>query len=525
MRSVAYAIALFAALLTSMPAHADLLSDAVQDYQFQDYPQAESKLRQLLSQDPNNLMAHYYLGAVLQQQGKLDEAISHFETVARAPQPIPGIESALANAYVAAGRATQALPHLEKNYRSHPSDDHAAIQYATALQAAGRSEDATAIYRQLIDAGSPYADQARYQLSQIQVDQGSYMSAVETLKQIPTSSPYAGAAKSYTDALEPVTRPLSIYAAVQTFYNDNPASTSSSLIGTTGPLVRGSDGINVIGSINTRPLELTPHLSVKLGYLLYGTYYRPAAARQLDFTGHFINPSVTYRFSSSNEIELKGDLQFFDFGNQKLSTNTGATLTATHRWPQGHSANLHVSYMDKRYTDNFVVSGLVSNLKYLDAQAIGIGAGVKLAGSSLIKGWNGSLSVDYTFNDENTGNYKHPDPVVSAKAQDSRFREQAVQLNALLPLGLGATRMTLIGNASYSFKDYINVQSGNIYWSAAGAHVKSDIVTTGGRLQIQVWPKIGLNFSVGADTTIGRSNATELQFKSSRYFAELSASY
>lgn len=524
MRSFAIAIILLATLFTAQPAHADLLNDAIRDYQFQDYAASETKLRQLLARNPDNLMARYYLGAALQQQGKLDEAIAQYEIVARSPQPVQGIEATLANAYVAAGKPARALPYLQKRYRQNPHDDAAAMDYASALQADGQIDAAAAIYRNLIDAGSNRADQARFQLGQIRVNQGAYLTAVKTMRQIDPASPYGNAAKSYVDALAPVTRPINIYASIEGFYNDNPGSSSSTIIGTTTPVTGGASGTNVVASLTTRA-EATPTLHVKLGYLYFGTYYSTTVARQLNFSGHFLNPAIVYKPDTATDIELKGDFQFFDFARQKLSTNVGGTLTATHRLTSGHSFNAHIAYLDKQYTRSYVTGGLSTSLEYLDARSTGVGVGATLAGSALLKDWNGSLSIDYTFNDERTKHAGSPNATIAAQSRDSRYREHSVRFNASLPLGLGDTRLSLLANANYTYRDYPNIQSGNTYPSAAGLHMKSGMLTSGARIQMQVWKKIGLNLAAGFEQTVSHSHASELTYKSNRYFGALSASY
>ncbi|HKI62856.1 MAG TPA: tetratricopeptide repeat protein, partial [Mariprofundaceae bacterium] len=506
-------------------ARADLLSDAIQDYQFQDFTQSESKLRQLLQQNPDNLMAHYYLGAVLQQQGKLDEAITHYEIVATAPHPIQGIEATLANAYIAAGRADKALPYLETNALQHPSDDDAALQYATALQADGQVDAASAIYRRLINGNSRLADQARFQLGQMLVSDGAYVSAVQVMKTIDPNSSYGSAAKTYIEALKPITRPLNVYVSVEGFYNDNPGGTSSSLIGTTTAVSGGSQGLTLVAAVNTRDFEASPHLRLKLGYLFSGTYYRSKTAKQLNFTGHFIYPSALYAISPDNDVELKGDIQLFALGGQKLATNLGGTLTATHHIAGGHSLNIHGSYLDKRFTKNYLASGVLASLEYLDARSTGVGAGATLMGSALIKDWNGTVAVDYTYSDEKPKNSGSADPALATKALDSHFREHAARVNISMPMGLADSRMALLVNANYSYKDFTNLQSGSVYPSAIGLHMKSIMLTTGAKLQMLAWKEGRLNFSIGMDYTASHSQASELTYKSNRYFAALSAAY
>jgi len=525
MRWIVIAAVLLLPICVVGTAHADLLSEAIQDYQFQDLEQSETKLRRVLQQNPRNLMAHYYLGAVLQQQGKIDEAITHFEEVANSEQPIAGIQDALAAAYIAAGKGEKALPYLEKKYQQNAADDNVSFQYAVALQASGSADKATEIYQRLIDSKSLLADQARFQLGQILVSYGAYTSAVETMKPIEPNSPYGAAAKNYMDALKPVTRPFSIYVSAEGFYHDNPGSTSSSTLGIASAFTGGSQGLTLIGSLNTRALEATQRLHLKLGYLYYGTFYRVAGAKQFNFVGHFVNPSMIYKFSPSTDLELKGDIQFYYFGQQKLSTNVGGTATLTYRSAAGNSLNAHLSYLDKKYSKSFLSSGILTSLEYLNARATGIGAGTTLTSSSLVKDWNASLSLDYTYNDEKPKNTGSTNATLAAKSLDSRYKEHAVRANLTLPFGLGSAPISLLANASYSYRDFSNIQSANTYASAAGLHMKSAMLVAGAKLQVVLLKDIGLTFGIGGESTISHSHASELTYKANRYYATLSAAY
>lgn len=108
-------------------------------------------------------------------EGKLDEALARAQEAERAAQrnPVPvnglklaNVESALAAAYTAAGRGAEALPHVERSLarvaaalgEDNPHLGAAVNQYANALSAAGRAEEALAQYRRAERLTTPLGD-------------------------------------------------------------------------------------------------------------------------------------------------------------------------------------------------------------------------------------------------------------------------------------------------------------------------------------------------------------------------------
>jgi len=519
-------IALFGFILLSLATFSNasyagtLQEDAVLDYQFQDYDQAKKKFETILKSTPGNITAHYYLGIILQQEGKYDEAIRHLEIAAKASPPAEGVEETLANTYLAAGKAQKALPYFKKRHKTKPQDEHIAFQYAKALEGAGEVERAARIYRAIIQKKGKMADAARYRLGQMLSNLGAYASAVELMRAINPSSPYSGVAKSYLDALEPVTRPVSTFASAEFFFDDNPGTNSSVLTGTKS-VVPGSQGITFIGALNTRAFEMTDHWRAKLGYLYYGTFYRENLAKDNDFVGHFIQPSLGYRLNSNMDIELKSDAQFFYFGHQRLSTNIGGTLTGTYHLPAGNLVNLHTAYLRKWFSDHFSSSGTVTSLKYMDANSWSAGVG----GTLTAPAWEGTLVMDYTFNDERTRNTSVGGLQLAQKSRDNRFREHVIRADTTLPFTGFLSRVAVLGNMRYSYKDFPNLQTGALYSDVAGQHIKAASLTLGVQLQATIWEKAGLNVSAGYERTTSHSQTATLTYRTNRYFGQLSASF
>jgi len=517
------AIVMFCSVCSSgaQAGEASLLRKAIEHYQFQDFEKAGQGLREVLHAEPGNITAHYYLGLVLQQTGKAREALPHLEIAARSKNPPEGIEGVLASAYMAAGQPEKAVPYYRRQHQAFPDNEAATFKYASALQATGNDDEASALFRSLIAKNGRYASPARYQLGVTLTKLGAYSSAVEQFNAVNPKSPYGNAASTYMDALASATRPLNVYLSAEYFYNDNP-STSSSLITATKDTGGGSQGATLIGQASTRALQVNDRLQAKLAYLYYGVFYTKDFAKDNNFVGHFINPSLTYHLSSRDTVALKGDIQFYFFNQQHLSNNFGATLTGTHNFKGDHSVSLHAAYIDKAYNGNYNSSGTITSLKYLDARSWSAGIGGTAVASP---DWAASLTVDYTFSNERTKS--QADATLNAKALDSRYREHAASADLTLPSPFEGilSRLSLIGNMSYSQKDYPNAQSGNVYSDVTNLTIKARSLTWGGKLKFEIWKKIRLNAVLAYKQNLSHSHTNTLTYDTNRYSGQLTAYY
>lgn len=518
------AAALFCMGITSskiLAEESSLLNQSIEHFQFQDFEAAEKGFRQVIKSEPDNISAHYYLGLSLYQAGKAADALPHLEKVARSKNPPEGIGKRLAGAYLAAGKAEKALPYYSEKYKESPDNEDIAFKYASSLQAAGREAEAAVIFRLLIDQKGKYVDASRYQLGTIHYGYSAYVSAVEMFESVDPGSPYGKAAKSYIGALAPMTRPFNVYLSTQGFYNDNPRSSSSTLLGSTDTNEGGSQGMVITGMVSSRALELGNRLQAKLAYLYYGTFYQKDFAKDSNFVGHFVNPSLTYFLTTKDKFELKGDVQFFYYNQQELSKNYGATVTATHNFEAGHSANVHVAYLNKNHAANYLSGTTTTSLEYLDANNISAGVGGTVIASPE---WAGSLTVDYTISDER--NKSQADATLNQKARDSRSRGHLISADMTLPLTGMLSRISIMGNASYSYTDYLNGQSGNVYNDVAvGSNITSITKTWGAKVQVLICKKISLKASGGFKKSISRSHTSSLTYESSRYYGQLTAYY
>ncbi len=513
----------FAFTLFLGEAKADLFLDATHDYLNGKLDVAKEKLVKVLEADDGHMQARHYLATLLFQQKNYSESIRHLELLVDSSNPPEGSEDLLVNAYTASGNSDKALQLLKKMRQKNPSDEKVSFQYASALQAAGRGGEATVIFRSLAGSKGEYADQAHFQLGLIDLDYGAYFSAVRELKAIDPSSEQGPNAKAYIDALKPATRPVSVYALVEPFINTNPGSGSASTLGSAGSFTGSARGTTAILNVTSRQFEISQRLHTKLGYMFYGSFYGRAGAVQYDFMGHFINPSIIYKTSKSSTLELKGDIQFFDYGHQRLGGNIGATLSETFQLDGGHSTKVYASILNKKYTSSFVSGGATSSLKYLNANSVGLGVSGTLAAKEFIKDWNGSLTADFTFTNEIMANTSSTDATLAAQARDSKYKEYALKFNATLPLTKGESAFSLLANANYSYKAYPNMQSGTAYASISNRLLRTHTLISGVKLQTQLSKKYGVSLSVGAERTISRSYATELTYQSNKFSTALSA--
>jgi len=498
-----------------------LLNQSIEHFQFQDFEAAEKGFRQVIKSDPDNITAHYYLGLSLYQAGKAADALPHLEKVAGSKNPPKGVGKRLAGAYLAAGKPEKALPYYSEQFKASPDNEDIAFKYASSLQAAGREAEAAVIFRWLIDQKGKYTDASRYQLGTIHYGYSAYVSAVDMFESVDPASPYGKAANSYIGALSPMTRPFNVYLSTQGLYNDNPASSSSSLLGGAGTNQGGSQGMVITGMVSSRALEISNRLQAKLAYLYYGTFYKKDFAKNSNFVGHFVNPSLTYSLTTKDKVELKGDVQFFYYNQQKLGKNYGATVTATHNFEAGHSANLHVAYLNKNHNANYLSGATATSLEYLDADNISAGVGGTVIASP---DWAGSLTMDYTITDER--NKSHADTTLNQKARDSRSRGHLISANLTLPLTGMLSRISIMGNASYSYTDYLNAQSGNVYADVPiGSNITDITKTWGAKVQVLLCKEISLKAIGGFKKSISRSHTSSLTYESSRYYGQLTAYY
>jgi tetratricopeptide (TPR) repeat protein len=119
---------------------------------------------------PDLTQAHYALATALEQTGRIEEAIAHFEQALRIKPDYAEAHNNLGIALEQTGRIEEAIAHFEHALRLKPDYVEAHYNFGTALEQAGRIEEAIAHFRQALRLKPDYAE-ARTALARLQAGQ------------------------------------------------------------------------------------------------------------------------------------------------------------------------------------------------------------------------------------------------------------------------------------------------------------------------------------------------------------------
>ncbi len=132
---------------------------------------AIAKLRYAVKIDPSNSEAHRRLGHALEKKGERSEAIDEYQAATRSNTSNTAAWRALATAQFNDGRyndSAESYAHLMTAMDARDVDDNLRLEYADALQKAGRIEDARAQYQKVTFSESlDLARRANEQLKQM----------------------------------------------------------------------------------------------------------------------------------------------------------------------------------------------------------------------------------------------------------------------------------------------------------------------------------------------------------------------
>jgi tetratricopeptide (TPR) repeat protein len=530
-RIFGYVVAMLAGFLVSTPAahSADAatreqwLAAGVQFYQAGDIQKASEYFSAVLQEEPENPTANYYLGAVFYKAGNLDKAIEYTEKAATAPTPPEGSDLFLASLYSQSGKKEKALEIYSKLHEKNPDNADITLQYATLLADTGNEGKAIGICRKIIDAGGPSADPARNQLALLLMRQGFYRTAESLFEEVPPESAYYPTAKQYADALGPTTRPFSLFLSLSYFYNDNPDSSAVSLIpgqfSTKGS--EGSNGYDLLASLNTASYEFSDAWRARFGYLYYGTFYTADFAKKDNFVGHFAKPHVDYTLSSKSIVGLDPHAEIFYYSSQKLSTSYGADISYDYTTDGGDKWGVFAGYSAERYTKNFRAEGatFTSSMQYKDTDNYTVGLR-----STLIAPQNaGALALTAKYK-EGVTRYDD-DKYFANKSRDYRHRAYAATADLTIPFSGWAEGLSFQGGVDFSYRDYLNKQSGELYPSSIGKKIDVVNLTFRGKLEYPVWNPAGIRVGIGLERNESDSEADELMYDANKYYFQVSGSY
>ncbi len=102
---------------------------------------AQAEFEAELTRNPLDFDAHLYLGVLLKEDQKLDEAMGHFEKALGVRPGDPGVRYQIVTIYVTRGESERALPELEVIVKEAPTFLEAHVTLATVYYRLKRRED------------------------------------------------------------------------------------------------------------------------------------------------------------------------------------------------------------------------------------------------------------------------------------------------------------------------------------------------------------------------------------------------
>jgi tetratricopeptide (TPR) repeat protein/mono/diheme cytochrome c family protein len=179
----------------------------------------EALMRRRIAKYPGDFAAHYNLGAALQAEGHLDDAVAE---LGKALAIDPGAAAAHGNlgaAYLTQGKRDAALAEFREALRLRPEDAGAHLNLAQALVAHGRLAEATNHYRQAVrldpeDAGAQAelgaalqqdgsVDEAILHLREaLRIDPGHFNARYNLGQALAGQGAWAAAATAFREALD-----------------------------------------------------------------------------------------------------------------------------------------------------------------------------------------------------------------------------------------------------------------------------------------------------------------------------------
>lgn len=189
-----------------------------------EFDKAIATLRDVLSERPNHADTLSLLAIAHLQKKDYDGARQWArKEIAAVPEGAGGYQR-LAEAYRAEGKPEAVIADLEKYFQAQPVNRILGFQLAAAYEAAGRKDDAAAVYRRLSapDPKSPgMSVSAALKLAEIQIQDGKIVEAIETFASTMTTHQAEPAvlvrAAQLIDGLK---EPLKVYADAQRLVAD-----------------------------------------------------------------------------------------------------------------------------------------------------------------------------------------------------------------------------------------------------------------------------------------------------------------
>jgi len=131
-----------------------------------------------LTKNPNCWMAHYNLGIALNERGKTDEAITHYQQAIELRSNYAEAHYNLGRLLVQKGQLDGAVAHYEKALEINPADAEARNNLGVTLFGTGRVDDAIAQYEKALKVQPDYGE-ASCNLANALVSKGDFDGAID----------------------------------------------------------------------------------------------------------------------------------------------------------------------------------------------------------------------------------------------------------------------------------------------------------------------------------------------------------
>jgi tetratricopeptide (TPR) repeat protein len=142
------------------------------------YESMETHCRRTLARNPDAWSAHNNLGGVLSSDGRLDEAIVHYEAALRLKPSDGGAHNNLGTVLARRGRFDEAIAHYRSAISIRPDDANAHFNLGNSLHSLHRDREALESYAHALDI-SPRWPAPRFQAAEILMADGNFAAARE----------------------------------------------------------------------------------------------------------------------------------------------------------------------------------------------------------------------------------------------------------------------------------------------------------------------------------------------------------
>ena len=150
--------------------------------------ESADQYRRVLHLRPDDPVARNSLGTVLKLQGKTEEAIQEYREVLRVQPGYSDAEFNLGRALLAQGKLEQAIASFDGVLRAHPENADAHHSRGLVLQLEGKTEEAIREYREVLRMQPGYSD-AEYNLGRALLTQGKLEPAIASFDAVLRAHP------------------------------------------------------------------------------------------------------------------------------------------------------------------------------------------------------------------------------------------------------------------------------------------------------------------------------------------------